>query len=160
MLVAELLVFLIFLWVIQRGRNLPAAGAAAPQQHQVLMQPIQETYIMQALNSEMVLFLPKGSRRDPRRTYQSCLVTRKCATMAHSASEYDDDIFASAVSENYSGLMYTKSLFVHGRLPETVFQHSPAECYHIQDALQGHRESSCSVIFSSTFPLSEQVHRN
>ena len=114
-----------------------------------------------SLNSEMVLFLPKGSRSYPRKTYQTCLVTRKYATMtqAYSAgtSEYDVDIFASAAPEN-SSLMYTKSLFVHGRLPETVSQHSPAE--YTQDALHVHRGSSCSVIFCRIFLLSEQVQRN
>ena len=103
MLVASLVfVFLIVFWVIQRGRNPPAAGPAEPQQRQV-MQPVQETNNMQNSNSEMVLFLPKGSRRDLCRTYRCCLVTRKCATMApHSASEYGarDGIFASAVPED------------------------------------------------------------
>ena len=149
MLVAEVFVFLIVLWVIQHGRNPLAAGPVELQQRQV-MQPVQETYNMDNSNSEMVLFLSKGSRRDLCRTYQSCLVTRKCATMApQSASEYGDGgIFASAVPEDskHSGLMHAKSLCVHGQLPETVFQHSPAECYHIQDAFQGHRESSCCYI--------------
>ena len=117
----------IVLWAAlrrRRGQNPPAAGPAL-QEHQV-MQPFQETYHMQDLDKLSVLFLPKSSGCDPRRTYQACLVTREYITMApHSSNGHDDDIFVSAAQENSKYLMYNKSLLVHGQLHyDTVQQNA------------------------------------
>ena len=124
-MVQFIIIIIVFHWVIL-GEQDPLAE---PQQ-QPLMQPVQaETW--QDLNSELILSLPKGSRHGPHRTYQTCFMTREYATMIphmHSAND-DDSIFASAVQEN-SKFVYTKSLLVHGRLPETILQYSSAaaEC--------------------------------
>ena len=59
---------------------------------------------MATLNSELVLsLLPKGSKHDPHRTYQTCFMNREYVIMAphmDSAIDDDDNIFASAVQEN------------------------------------------------------------
>ena len=103
------------------------------------MQPVQAETWQDLNSSELVLSLPKGSKHGPQRTYQTCFMTKEYVTMAphmHSAND-DDSIFASAVQEN-SKFVYTKSksLLVHGQLPETILQCSSAAAEYTTTCIQ------------------------
>ena len=129
-ILAVLFTTLLLLAIYQQLQNLPQPQLIMQEIiQQPVMQPDQERYQIQGLNSELVLHCKKSSRCN---LHHSPKTSMENVRIADSTNEYN--IFVSAVQES-SKCLYADSLLVHGRLPKAQTRNSSEEVIRLQGCI-------------------------